>query len=118
MRGVKVKNRAGERSAAAESAVPNPQAPIFNLHFYTDTELFGWSKPQARRRTQKQSKVAAELFFADVKPSDFVVHLEHGIGQFDGSGQDGDQRHRAGIPPGRLSRRMTDSLCPFTRPTG
>ncbi len=84
MRGVKVKNRAGERSAAAESAVPNPQAPIFNLHFYTDTELFGWSKPQARRRTQKQSKVAAELFFSDVKPSDFVVHLEHGIGQFAG----------------------------------
>ncbi len=55
-----------------------------NLYFYTDTELFGWSKPQARRRSQAQSSVAPEIFFADVKAGDFVVHLEHGIGQYDG----------------------------------
>lgn len=55
-----------------------------NLYFYTDTELFGWSKPQARRRSQAHSSVAPEIFFADVKVGDFVVHLEHGIGQYDG----------------------------------
>ena len=54
------------------------------LHFHTDTELFGWSKPQARHRTHKQSRVAPEVFFSDVKAGDFVVHLEHGIGQYDG----------------------------------
>jgi transcription-repair coupling factor (superfamily II helicase) len=59
-------------------------AAISNLHFYTDTELFGWSKPQARRRSRAHSSVAPEIFFADVKPSDYVVHLEHGIGQYDG----------------------------------
>ncbi|MCB0047706.1 MAG: transcription-repair coupling factor [Caldilineaceae bacterium] len=63
---------------------PNLQSSIFNLHFYTDTELFGWSKPKSRKRSQKTSKVAAEIFFADAKPGDFVVHLEHGIGQFAG----------------------------------
>ncbi len=55
-----------------------------NLHFHTDTELFGWSKPQARHRTHKQSRVAPEVFFSDVKAGDYVVHLEHGIGTYDG----------------------------------
>lgn len=54
------------------------------LSLWTDTELFGWSKPQARRKTTKRSSVAPEIFFADVKAGDFVVHLEHGIGQYDG----------------------------------
>ena len=54
------------------------------LHFYTDTELFGWSKPQARSRSKHHSKVAPELFFADMKSGEFVVHIEHGIGMFEG----------------------------------
>ena len=54
------------------------------LHLYTDTELFGWSKPQARSRSKHHSKVAPELFFADMKSGEFVVHIEHGIGMFDG----------------------------------
>lgn len=56
----------------------------YDLHFLTDTELFGWSKPQARRRPTAHSTVAPEIFFADVKPGDFVVHLEHGVGVYDG----------------------------------
>lgn len=55
-----------------------------NLQFYTDTELFGWSKPRARHRSHQQSLVAPEVFFADVKTGDHVVHLEHGIGTYDG----------------------------------
>ena len=50
----------------------------------TDTELFGWTKPGARRRPTAHSTVAPEIFFADVKPGDYVVHLEHGVGVFDG----------------------------------
>ena len=61
------------------------ESPLsFNLHLLTDTELFGWSKPQARARPKPHSKVAPELFFADVKPGDYVVHIEHGIGRFEG----------------------------------
>lgn len=56
----------------------------YTLHFFTDTELFGWSKPQARRRPTAHSTVAPEIFFADVKPGDYVVHLEHGVGVYDG----------------------------------
>ncbi|MFN8441896.1 MAG: transcription-repair coupling factor [Caldilineaceae bacterium] len=61
-----------------------PTAPSPQLHLYSDSELYGWSKPQARRRVQPHSRVAPELFFADVKKGDFVVHIEHGIGLFDG----------------------------------
>jgi transcription-repair coupling factor (superfamily II helicase) len=59
-------------------------AATHHLHLYTDTELFGWSKPQARRRPQPHSRVAPELFFADVKAGEPVVHIEHGIGLYDG----------------------------------
>ena len=62
----------------------NAQPDRYHLHFFTDTELFGWSKPQARRRQHRQSTVAPEIFFADLKVGDFVVHIEHGIGQYDG----------------------------------
>ncbi len=88
LRGVKSKDARLKtddgRAEAPDIQASNLHSSLFNLHFYTDTELFGWSKPQARRRTHKKSSVAPELFFADVKPGDFVVHLEHGIGQFSG----------------------------------
>ena len=51
------------------------------LWFLTDAELFGWAKPKPRR-PQRTRAVAPEVFFADVHPGDFVVHLEHGIGRF------------------------------------
>jgi transcription-repair coupling factor (superfamily II helicase) len=70
----------GIQDARGEPTTPHPA----NLYLYTDTELFGWSKPQARRRSQAHSSVAPEIFFADVKIGDYVVHLEHGIGQYDG----------------------------------
>jgi len=71
-----------QNDASGESNLSISQS--LNLHFYTDTELFGWSKPQARHRTHKQSRVAPEVFFSDVKVGDYVVHLEHGIGTYDG----------------------------------
>ncbi len=48
----------------------------------TDAEIFGWARPQPRRRRPR--KVAPETFFADMTPGDFVVHMEHGIGIFRG----------------------------------
>lgn len=69
------------RGLALDTARPGAE---FALHFLTDTELFGWSRPQARRRPTAHSTVAPEIFFADVKPGDYVVHLEHGVGLYDG----------------------------------
>jgi transcription-repair coupling factor (superfamily II helicase) len=81
---------AEERGSASRSLIPNPppisnlQSPISNLHLLTDAELFGWRKPAARKSRRTQSSVAPELFFSDVKPGDYVVHMEHGIGQYEG----------------------------------
>jgi transcription-repair coupling factor (superfamily II helicase) len=51
-------------------------------HLLTDAEIFGWSRPQPRRRRRR--KVAPETFFADMTPGDYVVHIEHGVGLFRG----------------------------------
>ncbi|MGC8782209.1 MAG: transcription-repair coupling factor, partial [Anaerolineae bacterium] len=61
----------------------SPQPPAPTLWFFTDAELFGWGKPKPRR-PQRTRAVAPEVFFADVKPGDYVVHIEHGIGRFKG----------------------------------
>ncbi len=67
---------------SSPAASPNPRIPA-GLWFLTDAELFGWGKPKPRR-PQRTRAVAPEVFFADVQPGDYVVHLEHGIGQFKG----------------------------------
>ena len=48
----------------------------------TDAEIFGWARPKPR--TRRPRKVAPETFFADMSPGDYVVHIEHGIGRFEG----------------------------------
>jgi transcription-repair coupling factor (superfamily II helicase) len=53
------------------------------LWFLTDAEVFGWGKPKPRRPNRPRA-FAPEVFFADVEPGDYVVHIEHGIGQFQG----------------------------------
>ncbi len=54
-----------------------------DLWFLTDAELFGWGKPRPRR-AQGSRALAPEVFFADITPGNYVVHMEHGIGQFQG----------------------------------
>ncbi|RME81163.1 MAG: transcription-repair coupling factor [Caldilineae bacterium] len=53
------------------------------LHLFTDAEVFGWGKPR-RRRSRRPRVSAPESFFADIRPGDYVVHIEHGIGRFVG----------------------------------
>jgi transcription-repair coupling factor (superfamily II helicase) len=53
------------------------------LHLLTDAEIFGWSRP-APRRQRKARPTAPETFFADIKAGDYVVHLDYGIGRFEG----------------------------------
>jgi len=52
-------------------------------YLLSDSEIFGWSRPQPRRRPMP-SLEAPETVYADLKPGDWVVHVDHGIGQFVG----------------------------------
>ena len=64
-----------------------------SLHILTDTELFGFRK--VARRTFRARPTSPETFFSDVKPGDYVVHIDHGIGIFRGLVQlevDGQKR--------------------------
>jgi transcription-repair coupling factor (superfamily II helicase) len=68
-----------DQSDLPSSIVHRPSS----VWFFTDAELFGWGKPKPRR-PQRTRALAPEVFFADVKPGDCVVHIEHGIGRFKG----------------------------------
>ena len=59
------------------------------LTVFTDAEVFGWSKRRGEQRAQRRRRAA---FLAEVRPGDFVVHQDHGIGRFDGLTK---ARHRA-----------------------
>ncbi len=52
-------------------------------HLLTDSEIFGWGRPQPRRRFQPTAE-APESAYGDLTPGDWVVHIDHGIGKFMG----------------------------------
>jgi transcription-repair coupling factor (superfamily II helicase) len=55
----------------------------FYCNLLTDAEIFGWARPLPRR-APKPRAITPEAFFSDVSPGDYVVHIEHGIGLFQG----------------------------------
>ncbi len=64
------------------------------IHLLTDDEIFGWSRPQPRRRYRPTAE-APESSYADLQPGDWVVHVDHGIGKYSGlvqRSQDGVQQ--------------------------
>lgn len=56
---------------------------IADCNLLTDAEIFGWARPLPRRAPQPRA-ITPEAFFSDVAPGDYVVHIEHGIGLFQG----------------------------------
>jgi transcription-repair coupling factor (superfamily II helicase) len=52
-------------------------------HLITDSEVFGWERPQPRLR-QRQVAEAPESLYADLLEDDLVVHIDHGVGRFIG----------------------------------
>ncbi len=52
-------------------------------HLLTDAEIFGLERPQPRTRARLQAE-APENVYADLKPGDWVVHIDYGIGRFSG----------------------------------
>jgi len=53
------------------------------LHLLTDGEIFGWRRPEPRRRARPVAE-APEASYSDLSIGDFVVHVDHGIGRFVG----------------------------------
>jgi transcription-repair coupling factor (superfamily II helicase) len=58
-------------------------ASLLSAHLITDSEVFGWERPQPRTR---QGPVAEtpESVYADLQVGDYVVHIDHGVGRFGG----------------------------------
>ncbi len=62
-------------------------APDLRLTLYTDTEIFGWRQRRTvseRTRKRDQSTEERAAFLRGLKEGDYVVHIEHGIAQYDG----------------------------------
>ena len=60
--------------------IPNSLSPV---HLITDSEIFGWERPQPRTRQRKVADTP-EMLYADLQVGDYVVHVDHGIGRFAG----------------------------------
>lgn len=53
------------------------------LNLLTDAEIFGWKRPAPRRR-RRPRVTAPEAAYADLTAGDYIVHLDYGIGRFEG----------------------------------
>ena len=68
--------------------------PNTHLNLLTDSEIFGWERPQARQRHRPTAE-APESSYADLRPGDWVVHVDYGIGRYAGLARrmlDGSER--------------------------
>ena len=57
------------------------------LAVFSDTEIFGVTK---QRRSARRRAVRRDAFLAEVELGDYIVHVEHGIGRFVGTGRMSD----------------------------
>ncbi len=53
------------------------------LHLLTDSEIFGWERPQPRLRPRVVA-AAPEADYTDFKVGDYVVHVDYGVGKYAG----------------------------------
>jgi transcription-repair coupling factor (superfamily II helicase) len=53
-------------------------------HLLTDAEIFGWNRPEPRRRKMPRRARLPESSYADMHEGDYVVHVDYGIGRFAG----------------------------------
>ncbi|MBN1306030.1 MAG: transcription-repair coupling factor [Anaerolineales bacterium] len=54
-----------------------------DVHLITDSEIFGWERPQPRRRPRPIAETP-ESIYADFRSGDWVVHVDYGIGRYVG----------------------------------
>ena len=66
------------------------EIPALDLIVYTETDIFGevtqheYQKPKTKNQKPKSKTAAFVSDFRDLKAGDFVVHVDHGIGRFEG----------------------------------
>ncbi len=70
-------------ASLSEGFVLTDNNSLLSTHLITDSEIFGWERPQPRLR-QRQVAEAPESLYADLLIGDYVVHIDHGIGRFNG----------------------------------
>ncbi|MBI5830319.1 MAG: DEAD/DEAH box helicase, partial [Chloroflexi bacterium] len=59
--------------------------PTATLSLLTDSELFGWARPEPRRRPHTpEPPRAPDVSYADFAPGDYIVHVDYGIGRYTG----------------------------------
>ncbi len=84
---------AEEGSGAAGPSMVLIKAPIEDgvvfadakLALYGNADLFETLAPSSKQRARSRPKTASFFSdFSDLKPGDYVVHIDHGIGQFEG----------------------------------
>ncbi len=56
---------------------------VGNINLITDSEIFGWERPQPRTK-QREVAETPETIYSDLKAGDYVVHIDHGVGRFVG----------------------------------
>ncbi|MDZ7843843.1 MAG: transcription-repair coupling factor [Anaerolineales bacterium] len=56
---------------------------VRDLALLTDSEIFGWGRVQPRKKPIQRAK-PPEGDYSDFSPGEWVVHIDHGIGRFQG----------------------------------
>ena len=69
------------KSPVADTQLQNTDSSV--VHLITDSEVFGWERPQPRTR-QRPVAETPESVYADLQVGDYIVHIDHGIGRFSG----------------------------------
>ena len=54
-----------------------------NSYLITDSEIFGWERPQPRQRPRPGADTP-EAAYADLHPGDWIVHVDYGLGKYIG----------------------------------
>ncbi len=54
-----------------------------HMHLLTDSEVFGWERPQPRLRPRAIA-AAPEADYTDLKMGDYIVHVDYGVGRYAG----------------------------------
>ena len=67
-------------SLAEGFSISNNQKGFF---LFTDSEIFGWNRPQASHRPRVRSE-APESDYIPFEENEYVVHIDHGIGKYIG----------------------------------
>ena len=54
-----------------------------NSYLITDSEIFGWERPQPRQRPRPGAETP-ESAYVDLHPGDWIVHVDYGLGRYVG----------------------------------